>query len=486
MASTYELPRVRLHIGDSALDHASGGTCPKVFAATGEFQAEIPLAGAEEMNAAVDAAVDAFEIWRRWRPSDRRDVLLKLAQLINEHGEEFSRLLTLDNALPVSFAHYHSKVAAAWTAYYAGWADKLDGQVTSTFGQQGEFSYTLAQPYGVIGIIITWNGPLASLGMKVPAALAAGDTVVIKPSELTPFTGELFMRLVREAGIPAGVVNMVPGGAEAGQALVAHRKVQKISFTGGISTGRRIMEACAPLMKPVIMELGGKSANLIFQDADLDKAIDRSLAFGLIGLSGQACAFGSRLLVDDAIYDRFVERLLERAKAIRVGDPWDSATESGPVINLAAADRIVGMIGKAVQSGAGKLLLGGRRVGGALAAGAFIEPTLFGDVDSSSDIAQREIFGPVMSITRFRTEEEAIAIANSTNYGLSGYLHTQDIHRVHRVAEELSAGGIFVNGGASIAPNTPFGGHGDSGFGREGGRAGIDEFIRQKTVAIGH
>ena len=478
------LPKVHLHIGDQKLTAGSGGTHTHIFAANGKSQGEVPLAGVSEINAAVEAASKAFAIWRRWKPAARRDVLIRLAQLIDRHSADFSRLATFDNGTPASFAPANPTYAKEWFAYYAGWADKLDGQVTSTFSQQGEFSYTLSEPYGVIGIILTWNGPLPSLGMKVAPALAAGNTVVVKPSELTPFAPELFMRLVGEAGIPPGVINMVPGGIEAGQALVEHPRIEKISFTGGPVTARKILAACAPLMKPAVLELGGKSANLVFPDANLDFTAQHATMFSIKAFSGQACAWATRLIVHDSVYDELVKKVVQLAQAIRVGDPWDPQTESGPVINEASAIRIMAMIDRANSVHAGRLMCGGARPGGALSNGAYVEPTVFADVDPQSEIGQQEVFGPVLSIMRFSSEDEAIAIANATDYGLAGYIHTHDVSRVHRLAEQMKAGGIFVNGGSVLAPNTPFGGHGLSGYGREGGRQGLEEFVRPKTVAI--
>jgi aldehyde dehydrogenase (NAD+) len=485
VSSPHTLPDVHIHVGDTLLANASGGVHSHVFSATGQIQAEIPLAGKVEMDAAVEAAADAFNLWRRWKPTDRRNVLFRLAQLLVEHGSDFARLATHDNGTPVSFAQSGPGFAKEWVAYYAGWADKLEGQVTSTYGQGGEFSYSLAEPYGVIGIIITWNGPLVSLAMKAVPAIAAGNTVVVKPSELTPFSGELFMQLARKAGIPAGVINMVPGSVAAGEALIAHPKVQKVSFTGGPATARKILAACAPLIKPAVMELGGKSANIIFPDADLEAAARTATLYSLIALSGQICAAPTRLLVHEQVHDAFVDRILSIARAIRVGDPWDSSTDSGPVITHAAADRIVGLVEKARKDGAGKLQCGGGRVGGKLAKGAFVNPTVFSDVDPQSELGQQEIFGPVLSVMKFRDDDEAVRIANATQYGLAGFIHTRDAERLHRLAEEIQAGAIYANGGSTIAPNTPFGGRGLSGYGREGGRQGIEEFIRPKTVAIG-
>ena len=475
---------VRLHIGGQGLSAGSGGVHRHLYPATGVVTAEIPLAGAAEADAAVAAASAAFEGWRATAPAQRREMLQRLATLIRENAAEFGKMGAIDNGTPAAFAAFGAHIAADWINYYAGWADRIEGRVNSTVTEKGELGYTLSEPYGVIGIIITWNGPLISLGMKVAPAIAAGNTVVVKPSEMTPYSGELFMKLVVEAGIPAGVINMIPGSVAAGEALVRHPLVEKVSFTGGPVTARKILAACAEAIKPAVLELGGKSANIIFDDADLDAAC----AFGVDGaigmMSGQGCAFPTRMLVQQTIYDEVVERVLARAAHIKVGDPFLPETTSGPVINEAGMLRILGVIERAKQDGSGTLLMGGSRMGGDLADGYFIEPTVFGNVDPDSALAQEEVFGPVLAITPFKDEDEAVAIANNTRYGLSAYIQSRSLARTLRVAERLKSGVVLANGSQNIQPNRPFGGLGLSGFGREGGKEGLDEFIRVKTVGI--
>jgi len=405
-----------------------------------------------------------------------------LADLIEENTPEFARRNALDNGTPISLGGL-AATSVEWTRYYAGFADKLSSDVTSTYASDGIFSYTLAQPYGVIGIIITWNGPLISLAMKIPAALAAGNTVVVKPSELTPFCAELFADLVAEAGFPPGVVNILPGSAEAGAALVEHPLVEKVSFTGGPATARAILHSCAEQMKPVVLELGGKSANVIFDDANLDDACGRGTMMSVGMLSGQGCAFPTRMLVQEGIYDEVLERVATIAKSIQVGDPFDPGTVAGPVVNQAALERILGMIERAKLDGS-RLVTGGARLNGPLAKGYFIEPTVFAEVDPHSELAQKEVFGPVLSVNPFATEEEAVRIANATAYGLSADVHTNDLSRAHRMAEELIAGEVMINGAPNLAINRPFGGFGLSGMGKEGGRNGIEEFLRVKGVGI--
>jgi aldehyde dehydrogenase (NAD+) len=317
--------------------------------------------------------------------------------------------------------------------------------------------------------------------MKIPAALAAGNTVVVKPSELTPFTAGLFADLVAEAGIPDGVVNIVTGDGPAGAALVAHPLVEKISFTGGPDTARKILHACADLMKPAVLELGGKSANIIFEDADLDTAVTIGTMFSLALLSGQGCAFPTRMLVARPIYDDVIGRVTAMAAIIKVGDPFESDTMSGPVVSEAALQRITAMIERAKADGA-RLVAGGERITGS--GGFYLQPTVFADVDPYSELAQTEVFGPVLSIIPFDAEDDAVRIANATPYGLSGQIYTNDLRRAHRVAERLHTGEVLINGAANLGVTRPFGGFGLSGMGKEGGRQGFEEFLRTKSVSM--
>jgi len=477
------LPPARLLIGERFLTAGSAGVITHVNPATGRPQAEVPLAGPTEVHEAVAAAKAASQVWRRTPPAQRRDVLLKLAQLIAEHATEFGRLATLENGTAQKIAFRGAMQAEAWTRYYAGWADKLEGQLLST--TPGErLDYTLPEPYGVIGIIITWNGPLISLGMKAAPALAAGNAVVIKPAEFTPFCAGLFGELALKAGVPPGVINIVPGSVQAGEALVAHPDVAKISFTGGPVAARRIMAAAAEQLKPLIFELGGKSANLVFADAPLERVAREAVFWGVSLLSGQGCALPTRLLVQRSVYPQVLEMVVENAKALKVGDPMDPASDMGPVVNAQACERILSIIEKAKTGGAGRLVAGGQRLGGPLAEGYYIEPTVFADVDPHSSLAQNEVFGPVLSVIPFDDEAHAVHIANATAYGLAAYIQTRDVNRVHRLAGELHAGSVYVNGGSALTPGMPFGGDRLSGFGKEGGKAGLDEFLRTKHVAL--
>ena len=476
-------PEVSLRIGGEKRRTASGGTFQHVNPCNGAPDAEIPLAGVIEVDEAAKVAQEAFLTWRQTNPTERRRVLMRLAELIEQHSDDFVRLGTFDNGTPTSLVGGLVAMSVEWTRYYAGWADRITSEVSGSYRAHGEFSYTLSQPYGVIGVIITWNGPLISLAMKVPAALAAGNTVVIKPSELTPFSATLFADLAAEAGIPDGVINVVPGSAEAGAALVEHPLIKKVSFTGGPDTARKILHACADHIKPSVMELGGKSGNIVFEDANLDLACSVGTMMSVGLMSGQGCALPTRMIVAHPIYDDVLARVSGMASMIKVGDPFETDTVAGPVVNKAALQRITGMIESAKKDGA-RLITGGERIGGGLADGYFLQPTVFADVDPQSELAQKEVFGPVLSIIPFDTEQEAIEIANSTPYGLSGYVFTNDLKRAHRVAEEMETGEVLINGAAPLTVHRPFGGIGISGMGKEGGRQGLDEFLRTKSVSI--
>ncbi|MFL0413678.1 aldehyde dehydrogenase family protein [Sphingomonas sp. 179-A 2A2 NHS] len=481
---TFDAPAVALHIGGDALDAGSGGTHDHVNPISGKVQATIPLAGAAEIERAVAVADGAREGWRRTTPEARRDILIRLADLMAANRDEFARMAALDGGTPLVAGERMTDTAIGWVRYYAGWCDKLSGELISTFDTRGEFAYTAPEPVGIVGIIITWNGPVISLAMKVAPALAAGNCVIVKPAEITPFAPELFMRLAREAGVPDGVLSIMPGTAAAGEALVRHSKVGLITFTGGPITARKIMAACAEAIKPSVMELGGKSASLMFPDCDIDAACQRAIFWTIGVLSGQGCALPTRLLVHADIYDEVLEKLTAIASQFKVGDPFDPGVMVGPLINAAAVERVMGMFDRVRESGSGRFVLGGQRCGGTLANGNFIEPTIIADADPDSEIAQVEIFGPALVVMKFHDEDEAVAIANNSEYGLAAYIQSNELKRVHRLAERLNAGGIYVNGAVQINPHTPFGGIGISGFGKEGGRAGIDEFLRYKTVAI--
>ncbi len=457
----------------------AGGVYDHRYAATGAVQAHVGLAGADDVDAAVAAARAAQGRWATLPPLHRAGVLFRLADLLELHASEAAELAALDNGTPVGVMNPGS-YTAAWIRYYAGWCDKLDGEVLSA---DPGLSYVRLEPYGVIAVIPPWNGSMMGMGQKCGPALAAGNAVVAKPPEVSPFGMLRFAELALEAGLPPGVLNVVVGGATTGSALVGHPGVDKISFTGGGATARLLMESAARNLTPLALELGGKSPNVVFPDADLDTAAAMAAHFGTALLAGQGCALPTRLYVHDDVYDEVVAKVVTLLASTPVGDPLDPATFVGPVVTEAAMGRILGVIDRAKGDGA-ELLAGGARLGGDLADGWFVEPTVFGEVDHDSDLARNEVFGPVQAVLRFTTEDEVLAKANDSAFGLGAYLHTSDNRRVQRFARELESGTVVVNGMGGISPATPFGGYKQSGFGREGGRAGIEEMVRRKTVFV--
>ncbi|TAM65291.1 MAG: aldehyde dehydrogenase [Mycobacterium sp.] len=482
-APVEELPTPALLIGDRRITEGSGGTFEHVYAATGQPTAQVQLAGEADIDMAVAAARAALAGWRATPADQRRTALAAMSRLIAENIERLSRLNTLDNGTALNIAKAQNYMAVDLFAYNAGWADKGGGQVHETWPIPA-LDYSLDEPYGVVGIIIPWNGPITAIGQTVAPALAAGNCVVVKPPELAPFSALEMGRLFAEAGFPPGVVNIVPGGPAAGEALVRHHGVDKVHFTGSGATARKIIHSAADTLKPLGLELGGKSAVLVFDDADLPAAVQTASGAITLNLAGQGCICGTRVIVHRNIYDHFVEELAAGVQAIPVGDPMDSATLMGPVVSRAACERIIGVIDDARVHKYGRLVTGGTRLGEDLADGFFIAPTIFVDVDNSSPLARDEIFGPVQTVMPFDTEEEALALANDTNYGLAAYVHTENLRRAHRLSNALESGMVWVNGGFGIPSSVPFGGVKQSGYGRIGGRRGIEEFTRPKNVWI--
>jgi len=469
-------------VGDRWLASTSAGVKVHLNPSTGAAQAEVIIGGAAEIEAAVAVAKPAQAEWRRRTPDQRRDALFSLAGLVAAQRDEFALLAALESGMPIAGSG-GMDLALAWMRYYAGWADKVAGSTFEPYPARG-LAYTKPEPYGIIGAIIPWNAPLIAISMKVIPALAAGNAVILKPPSLTPFVALRFGELALEAGLPSGLLSVVPGDAEAGEALVRHSEVGKVSFTGGEAVARQVIAASAETLKPLALELGGKSANIIFADAYLDAAVPMAVAMGCVQLSGQGCVLPTRLLVHDEVYDQVVARAAEVAGAFQIGPATDPATRMGPVISEAACDRILGVIDRAKAERQGRLVHGGERCGGDLAAGYFIAPTIFADVSPEAPISRGEIFGPVLSILRVSDDDEAVRIANATPYGLGAYLHTRDIDRALSVSARLEAGYVSVNGFAGMTPNGPFGGYKQSGYGREGGHAGLEEFLQTKTVWI--
>jgi acyl-CoA reductase-like NAD-dependent aldehyde dehydrogenase len=476
------LPRPRVIIGSDHLESVSGGHFEHRYPGTGEVQASVPLGGAVEIDAAVAAARSAFPEWRALHLDRRREILLAIAQLVLADQKRLADISTYEIGIANRMALNSAAHAAEWFTYYAGWIGKSGGEVIPVPAGRA-LDYTVDEPLGVIGAIIPWNGPIVAIGMKIAPALAAGNCVVLKPPENAPFTSLRFAEIAQEAGLPAGVLNVVPGTGEAGAALCSHPGVDKITFTGGGETARKVLASAAQSLKPVILELGGKSANIVFPDADIDAAVNLSVGGGLITLSGQGCMLPTRLLVHEDVYDDVASRVVDAAGRIAVGDPWDPATVMGPLASDSQLNRVSTLVGSAKHDASATLLSGGRRLS-ELGGGYFYAPTVFGDVDPMSELAQKEVFGPVLSIMRFRNDEQAVEMANNTAYGLASYIHTRDLRRAHIMAAAMDSGGVGINGMPRVPAGIPFGGVKQSGFGREGGRWGLQEFHRVKNVYI--
>lgn len=474
------LPEPGFLIGGEKITKHSGEFHEHKYAATGELTYEVPLAGVSEVDAAVRAARKAFPDWKRMAPNQRRNLMFAFAARVRELNDELRAVMTAENGTP----HAATAAAPTWVAelfeFNAGHADKIGGKVVTTWPGPA-FDYTLDEPYGVIAVIVPWNGPLVSFGQVLAPALAAGNTIVIKPPELAPYTNLRLAEIAHEVGFPPGVINVVPGGPVGGTALTSHPGVDKIFFTGSGATASKIIEATAPNLTPAGFELGGKSARLVFDDADLDEAARHSIA-AVVGLSGQACIAGTRVLVQAGIYDALVDRAKSILESIPLGDPQDPSTVMGPVISQGAVDRILGFVDRAQAGGVGRLVTGGERLGGEYAGGYFLRPTIFADVKNDAEIARQEIFGPVQAFLRFETEEEAVALANDSDYGLAAHVETNNLKRAHRVARDLDAGTVWINGFQDLPVGAPFGGVKRSGFGRLGGDYAIAEFTRPKNV----
>lgn len=479
------LPEGALHIGGAAISDSSGGELVHIDPTTATETKPFALAGATEVDQAVQAARKAFPVWSNFTAQQKRDCLEAIAAKLIEEGDQLAAICALDNGTPVMAGiGVASAIPADWFKYYAGWIDKLEGAVPVS-SDPANFWYTRRVPFGVVGVITAFNAPMAFMGLKVAAALAAGNTVVIKPSELAPWTVLRFAEICREAGLPDGTVNVVPGGLEAGQALVSHSGIDRLTFTGGDATARSIMTMAAENLTPITLELGGKSASIIFDDANIASAAALAVQGSIAFISGQACVAGSRILAHRSVYDEVVEAAAQVAQMLPVGNPSAPDTVIGPVINEHHCNRILSVIESATQNDGARLVCGGERAGGELAKGYFIQPTVIADVAHDSSLAQNEVFGPVASVTPFDTEDEAIAMANDSRYGLAGFVHTENIARGHRVAHAIDAGLITVNSNFAVPANVPFGGMKTSGFGREGGPDGILEMTHSQSIQIG-
>ena len=481
---TPKLPTLKLLIDGKRVDPIEGGTLPVMNPATGEKICDAPAASAKDVDLAVSAARRAFQSgpWSKMNPSARGKLIRKMAELLWERREEFALIESMNNGKTFREALRGDVGPGSSTiAYYAEWTNKMVGEVLPVDGPF--LTYTLREPLGVVGAIIPWNYPTSLASWKIGPALATGCTLVLKPSELTPLTALKLGELGQEAGLPDGVINVVPGyGDPAGEALARHPGVDKISFTGSVRTARRLLHASAESnLKKISLELGGKSPQIILADADFDAAIDACF-WGIFGNKGEVCNAGSRVLVHERAYDEFVNKLAERARKMIVGDPLDPKTQMGSQVSSTQLKTILNYIGSGKEQGA-KLVAGGERdAEGAKAKGNFVKPTVFAEVKPQMKIAQEEIFGPVLSCIRVRDEEDAVEVANGTSYGLAAAIWTRDVAKAHALAKRIGAGVVWINCFNEFNDAAPFGGYKESGWGRDLSSHALEKYTQLKTV----
>ncbi len=474
----------KLFIGGKWVEAASGKTFPTINPATGETITMIAEGDERDVAAAAEAARRAFESgpWAEMSAADRGKLLWKIGDLIDKYNEELGTLETLDNGKPIfESRQIDMPMTAEVFRYYAGWATKIHGE---TVPVRGPFlHYTLREPLGVVAAIVPWNFPLLLASWKVAPALAAGNTVVLKPASWTPLTALRFAAICQEAGVPDGVVNVITGpGATLGKALVRHPGVAKVAITGETRTGQEILRDSAETLKHVTLELGGKSPNIVFADADLEAAV-RGATIGIFYGKGEVCAAGSRLFVDRKIHDDFMQKLVERAKKLQPGDPLDPKTRFGALVSERQMQTVLGYIEKGKAEGA-RLVAGGERVSVGDRKGCFLQPTVFDGVRNDMTIAREEIFGPVLASIEFGDLDEAVRLANQTPYGLAAAVWTRDIGKAHRVARRLQAGTVWINTYNNYDPAAAFGGYKMSGYGRELSLHAIEHYTQVKSVWV--
>ncbi len=471
-------------IGGQWRTPASGETYATINPATEAESARVARGDERDVDLAVQAARRAFEQgpWPRLAAAERARILWKLGDLIMANLDEMARLESLNTGKTLFDAgKVELPFAAEVFRYYAGWATKVHGETLAL--REGAFTFTLRQPVGVVAAIVPWNFPFLLASWKIAPALAAGNAVVLKPASLTPLTALRFAELTAEAGLPEGVFNVVPGpGGKVGMALVRHPGVDKVAFTGSTEVGKGIMREAAGSLKRVSLELGGKSPNIVFADADLEAAVRGALT-GIFYNKGEVCAAGSRLLLEQGIHDEFVDRLAERVKGLKVGDPLDKATRMGPVVSKQQLDTVMAYVGAGKEDGA-RLVAGGGRADVGTGKGYFVQPTIFTGVTNAMRIAREEIFGPVLSVIPFKDVDDGLAQGNETFYGLAAAVWTRDVGKALRAARAIRAGTVWVNAYNLYDAALPFGGFKESGFGRELGQAGMDVYTEVKSVWV--
>ncbi|MFO1320493.1 MAG: aldehyde dehydrogenase [Burkholderiales bacterium] len=479
------MQKFQLYIDGKFVDAAKGQWFDTFNPYTGKPWAQVAKGDAEDVDRAVQAAHRAFTTgpWPQLTASQRGALIHKLGDLVARDARKLAEIEVQDNGKLIAEMQGQLNYIPQWYYYFGGLADKVQGAVIP-LDKKGYFNFTRHEPVGVAALITAWNSPLLLLAYKLAPALAAGCTVVVKPSEFTSVSALAFVRLVEEAGFPPGVVNVVTGfGQDVGAPLVSHPLVRKVSFTGSEATGRAINESAAKTFKRVTLELGGKSPNIVFADAKLEDAVNGAVS-GIFAAAGQTCIAGSRLLVQDSIHDAFVAKLVEISKVARMGDPMNPDTQIGPIATQPQYKKVLGYIDIARQEGAKLVMGGGAAKRPECGDGWFVEPTVFDDVDNKMRIAQEEVFGPVLSIIRFKDEEEATAIANDVRFGLGAGVWTGDIGRAFRMSERIQSGTVWVNTYRAVSYMSPFGGFKDSGVGKENGMDAIREYLQVKSVWI--